>query len=69
MLAQWRDEAELSLIEEVRANPALWDTSDPDYTNKLLKKQLYNKIAMKLQAAFPNVEGFTAGNDNRLCGH
>lgn len=60
MLAQWRDEAELSLIEEVRANPALWDTSDPDYTNKLLKKQLYIKIAMKLQAAFPNVEGFTA---------
>ncbi|MPC99211.1 hypothetical protein E2C01_094611 [Portunus trituberculatus] len=66
MPVQWNSEAELALIELVRAVPSLWDTKHRDYSKKLLRKQLYKKISEKLQAAFPDLEGIDAGKINCL---
>ncbi|XP_076034557.1 uncharacterized protein LOC143021153 isoform X1 [Oratosquilla oratoria] len=60
MPVQWKREAEVLLIEEVRAIPLLWDTKHKDYPKKLLRKQHYKNISEELQVAFPDMEGIDA---------
>lgn len=61
MPGPWNSEEELPLVEKVRAIPALWDTIHADYCKKLLRKQLYKKIAEALQAAVPDNQRLDVG--------
>lgn len=61
--ALWSREVQIALIEKVRNEPVLWDTTHPNYKKKLLKRHIYNQIARQLKEQFPSVDGITAGKE------
>lgn len=49
----WSRDAIASLCDMFRDNRCLWDSTDPDYMKKTLKRQVYKNLAESLKREFP----------------